>query len=120
MQPIVEQAQTYITAIDSAINRVLVTVILRSIALLRVKAESWFDARLSVQQRELLHKIATEGFAYAQTVFKDLEGPAKLDRALQDASEQLITRKINISDVEIRAAIEQAYLNYKAATQTKQ
>ncbi|MNO34247.1 hypothetical protein D3C76_242780 [compost metagenome] len=74
MQTIIDQAQTYITAIALAVVGVLATVILRAIALLQQKANSLFDARLSVSQRELLYKIASEGFAFAQTVYKDLGG----------------------------------------------
>ena len=120
MQTIIEQAQPYITAIVSAIIGVLVTVILRSIALLRIKADSWFDARLSVQQRDLLHKIATEGFAYAQTVFRDMEGEAKLSQALEYTAVELDKRGITIAPEAIRAAVEDAYLKYKATVLTKQ
>lgn len=120
MQSFIDQAQPYITAVVVAIVGVLATVILRTISLLQVKADSWFDAKISVSQRELLHKISTEGFAYAQTVYKDLGGADKLQQALAYASDQLEVRGIKVAPEEIRAAVEKAYLAYKATVLTKQ
>ncbi|HEY2492171.1 MAG TPA: phage holin, LLH family [Paenibacillus sp.] len=120
MQLIIDQAQPYITAVALAIVGVVATVILRAVAFLQQKANSWFDAKLSVSQRELLHKIAYEGFAYAQTVYKDLGGEDKLQQALVYASNQLEARGIKVAPEEIRAAVEKAYLAYKAAVLTKQ
>jgi hypothetical protein len=119
MQPIIDQAQPYITAVALAIVGVLATVILRAVGLLQQKANSWFDAKLSVSQRELLHKIASEGFAIAQTVYKDLGGEEKLQQALLYSSDQLASKGIKVSTEEIRAAIEDAYLKYKATVLTK-
>ncbi|OME62311.1 hypothetical protein BSK59_02235 [Paenibacillus odorifer] len=119
MQPIIDQAQPYITAVTLAIVGVLATVILRAVALLQHKANSWFDAKLSVSQRELLHKIASEGFAFAQTVYKDLGGEEKLQQALLYSSDQLAAKGIKVSTEEIRAAVEDAYLKYKATVLTK-
>lgn len=120
MQPIIDQAQPYISAIALAIVSVLATVILRAVALLQQKAIIWFDTKLSVSQRELLHKIALEGFAFAQTVYKDLGGEEKLQQALIYSSDQLASKGIKVSTDEIRAAIEDAYLKYKATVLTKQ
>lgn len=120
MQTVIDQVQPYITTVVLAIIGVLATVILRAIALLQAKADSWFDAKLSVSQRELLHKIATEGFAYAQTVYKDLGGDDKLRYALTYASKQLEIRGVIVSTEEIRAAVEDAYLKYKATALTKE
>ncbi|QSF42638.1 phage holin, LLH family [Paenibacillus tianjinensis] len=120
MQTVIDQAQPYITTVVLAVVGILAAVILRAVALLQVKADTWFDAKLSVSQRELLHKIATEGFAYAQTVYKELGGEDKLQQALAYASDQLNVRGIKVSKEEIRAAIENAYLKYKATVLTKQ
>lgn len=120
MQTVIDQAQPYITTVVLAIIGVLATVILRTIALLQAKADSWFDAKLSVSQRELLHKIASEGFAYAQTVYKELGGEEKLQQALVYASDQLEARGIKVAPEEIRAAVEKAYLAYKATVLNKQ
>lgn len=120
MQTLIDQAQPYITTIVLALIGVLTTVILRSVSLLQLKADAWFDAKLNVQQREMLHKIATEGFAYAQTVYKELGGEEKLQQALAYVSDQLATKGIKVSSDEVRAAVEDAYLKYKATVLTKQ
>ncbi|MGW8444270.1 phage holin, LLH family [Paenibacillus sp. S33] len=58
-----------------------------------------------------MHKIAGEGFAYAQTAFKQAGGERKLQEALQYASLTLSSQGIIVSQVELRSAIEKAYLN---------
>ncbi|WP_339248274.1 phage holin, LLH family [Paenibacillus sp. FSL R10-2796] len=112
MQPIIDQAQPYITAVALAIVGVLATVILRAVALLQQKANSWFDAKLSVSQRELLHKITTEAVAYAETLFRQADGEKKLGNAILYVEEQLDKKGISFSSVEITSAIEHAYLSY--------
>lgn len=120
MQTIIDSAQPYITAIVLAVVGLLAAVALRTIALLQAKGIAWLDGKLNVQQRELLHKIASEGFAYAQTVYKELGGEEKLQQALAYASDQLAARGIEAAPEEIRAAVEKAYLAYKATVLTKQ
>lgn len=120
MQSIIETAQPYITAIVLGVVGMLAAVALRTISLLQAKGEAWLDSKLSVQQRELLHKIATEGFAYAQTVYGQYGGADKLQEALKYVEEQLQKKGIPVSTLEIRAAIEDAYLKYKATVLTKE
>ncbi|KUP22430.1 phage holin, LLH family [Paenibacillus sp. DMB5] len=119
MQTFIEQAQPYITTIVLAIIGVLATAVLGVVALLKSRLQAWLDGKLNVQQRELLHKIATEGFAYAQTVYAQYGGADKLQEALKYAEEQLQKKGITVSTLEIRAAIEDAYLKYKATLLTK-
>ncbi|WP_254348874.1 phage holin, LLH family [Paenibacillus sp. A3M_27_13] len=66
----------------------------------------------------MIHKIAGEGFALAQTAFKEAGGERKLQEALQYASLTLSSQGIVVSQVELRSAIEKAYLEYKAKTKT--
>ncbi|MFF2910025.1 phage holin, LLH family [Paenibacillus sp. NPDC057934] len=113
MQSIIDGVQPYVTNIVLAVVGVLATVILRTVALLQQKANSWFDARLSVSQRELLHKVAAEAFAYAETVYKDKQNQVKLAQALEYATQQLGCRGIKIKPIEIRAAIEKAWYEYE-------
>ncbi|NUU58982.1 phage holin, LLH family [Paenibacillus agri] len=120
MQTIIDQAQPYITTIVLAIVGALATAALGVIALLKSRLQAWLDGKLSIQQREMLHKIATEGFAYAQTVFKNLGGEEKLQEALKYAEEQLQKKNIKVSTLEIRAAVEDAYLKYKATVLPKE
>ncbi|MDQ0497374.1 phage holin, LLH family [Paenibacillus brasilensis] len=78
----------------------------------------WLEARTTAAQREVIHKIAGEGFAFAQTAFKEAGGERKLQEALQYASLTLSSQGIVVSQVELRSAFEKAYLEYKAKTKT--
>lgn len=112
MQPIIEQIQPYVSTIVLAVVGLLAYVISGAINVVKVKAGAYFDAKLTAAQRELLHRIAGEAYAYAETAFKNAGGPAKLEEALKYASEQLKKRGINISNIELQSAIEKVWLDF--------
>ena len=118
MQNVIETIQPAINTIVTAVVGVLVTFVLAGLNKLKVKANTWLEARTTVAQREVIHKIAGEGFAFAQTEFKQAGGERKLQEALQYATLRLAEQGITVSAVEIRSAIEKAYLEYKAKTKT--
>ncbi|MMZ53660.1 Phage holin protein [compost metagenome] len=84
-----------------------------------MKANEWINARTTESQRVLLHKLAEEGFSLAKTVFKEADGPKKLQQALSYVTRQLQQRGIYLTDIEIQGAIEKAYLDYKAKAKQK-
>jgi hypothetical protein len=110
MQLIIEYVQPYVSTIVLAIVGLIATVFLGAINMLKAKAGAYFDAKLTAAQRELLHRIAEEAYAFAETVFKDVGGPAKLEKALQYAIEQLAKSRVSVSAVELQAAIEKAWI----------
>lgn len=112
MDTLVEAAQPYVVTIITAILGTVTTFVLIGVRSLQAKGEKLIEARTTAAQREQLHKIAAEAFAFAQTLYKDFEGPEKLDQAISYASRQLYDRKIEMSPEEIRAAIEKAYLDF--------
>lgn len=116
MQTIIETVQPYVSTISTAVVGVLTTVILAGLNTVKIKANTWLETRTSTAQRELIHKIAGEGFAFAQTAFKQAEGERKLQEALQYATLRLAEQGITVSAVELQAAIEKAYLEYKTKT----
>ncbi|WP_226003158.1 phage holin, LLH family [Paenibacillus sp. BJ-4] len=118
MQTIIETVQPYVSTIATAVVGVLTTIILAGLNTVKVKVNGWLDARTTAAQREVIHKIAGEGFAFAQTAFKQAGGERKLQEALQYASLTLSSQGIVVSQVELRSAIEKAYLEYKAKTKT--
>ncbi|MNW50403.1 hypothetical protein D3C74_278560 [compost metagenome] len=118
MQTIIETVQPYVSTIVTAIVGVLVTFALAGINTLKNKANNWLDARTTAAQREVIHKVAGEAFALAQTTFKDAGGVRKMQEALQYASLRLTEQGIVVSPTELQAAIEKAYLEYKAKTKT--
>ncbi|MFD1126654.1 phage holin [Paenibacillus provencensis] len=106
---IMEQAQPYIVTIVLAIVALITKVVVGSINKLTKKASDYFDANLSVKQREMLHKIAAEAYAYAESVYKDYGGEEKLNQAFNYVSSKLGDVGLNISSDEIRGAIEKAW-----------
>jgi hypothetical protein len=118
MQTIIENVQPYVSTIVTAGAGVLTAIILAGLNTVKVKVNTWLEARTTAAQREVIHKIAGEGFAFAQTAFKQAGGERKLQEALQYATLRLAEQGITITAVELQAAIEKAYLEYKAKTRT--
>ncbi|MBE0340901.1 hypothetical protein E4V51_06375 [Paenibacillus sp. 28ISP30-2] len=117
-QTIIENIQPYVNTIVTAAAGVLTAFVLGGLNKLKTKVNVWLEARTTAAQREVIHKIAGEGFAFAQTAFKEAGGERKLQEALQYASLTLTSQGIVVSKVELRSAIEKAYLEYKAKTKT--
>ncbi|MCP3778824.1 phage holin, LLH family [Paenibacillus sp. MZ03-122A] len=116
MQTIIETVQPYVNTIVTAAAGVLTAFVLGGLNKLKTKVNVWLEARTTAAQREVIHKIAGEGFAFAQTAFKEAGGERKLQEALQYATFRLAEQGITVSVVELQAAIEKAYLEYKTKT----
>ncbi|SPY16082.1 Uncharacterised protein [Paenibacillus polymyxa] len=115
-QTIVENVQPYVNTIVTAAAGVLTAFVLGGLNKLKTKVNVWLEARTTAAQREVIHKVAGEAFALAQTAFKEAGGERKLQEALQYASLTLSNQGIVVSQVELKSAIEKAYLEYKAKT----
>ncbi|MNW33495.1 hypothetical protein D3C74_104580 [compost metagenome] len=116
MQTIIETVQPYVNTIVTAAAGVLTAFVLGGLNKLKTKVNVWLEARTTATQREVIHKVAGEAFALAQTMFKDAGGVRKMQEALQYASLRLTEQGIVVSPTELQAAIEKAYLEYKAKT----
>ncbi|WP_025684821.1 phage holin, LLH family [Paenibacillus maysiensis] len=116
MQTIIETVQPYVNTIVTAAAGVLTAFVLGGLNKLKTKVNVWLEARTTAAQREVIHKIAGEGFAFAQTAFKEAGGERKLQEALQYTTLRLAEQGITVSAVEIRSAIEKAYLEYNSKT----
>ncbi|MEK4456819.1 hypothetical protein [Paenibacillus sp. FSL R10-2748] len=82
-QTIIETVQPYVSTIVTAAAGVLTAFVLGGLNKLKTKVNVWLEARTTAAQREVIHKIAGEGFAFAQTAFKEAGGERKLQEALQ-------------------------------------
>ncbi|WP_025852982.1 phage holin, partial [Paenibacillus ehimensis] len=76
----------------------------------------WIDSKTTGQQRETLHKVAEEAFAFVETTMTGQKGAEKLNVAIQYASTHLGEMGIKMDPAAIRAAIEKAVLLHKTAT----
>jgi hypothetical protein len=77
--------------------------------------QSYYLSHNTTQQRQLLAQLGQEAFAYAETVYRDMDGPAKLNEAtkyLLDKSQSLGLGEVPMTDV--RAVIESAWLQNKS------
>ncbi|MBP1990192.1 phage holin, LLH family [Paenibacillus eucommiae] len=112
-----ELIQPYITGIVQAVIGLLATFLIAGLFAVKKNLEAWVESRTSKEQRELLHKIASEGFALAEQTFKQLGGEQKLSSAQDYVIRRLNAAGIQFTAMEIRAAIEKAVLDYKALRQ---
>lgn len=114
MENLGELIQPYVTSIVVAVVGILTTIVLAFIATLKTKINLWIDTKTSASQRELIHKIANEAFAYIESTMKDQGSKTKLSAAYMYASEKLGQLGINVTKEEIDAAVEKAVLEYNA------
>lgn len=109
-----DQVQPQVSAIIIYIVGIMATVVLALLAMLKTRVSLWIDTKTSAAQRELLHKIANEAFAHAETMFSDQAGAKKLNEALIYASDKLGKIGIKVTMEELKAAIHEACLKYNA------
>lgn len=105
--------QPYIDTIVTALVGLLVTFLLAGISAIRKKVEVWFEARTTDQQRETLHKIAQEAYAFVEAQFKGSGAERKLEEAKGYLLQRLNALGISLAEDEIRAAIEKAWLEFQ-------
>lgn len=108
---VMDQAQPYISSIVVAIIGLLATIVIGAVNKLKKKASDYFDANLSVKQRELLHKVASEAFAYAETLYGQYDGEQKMEHAYSYVSDKLGDAGMSVTPQEIRAAIEKSWID---------
>lgn len=110
---IMEQINPYLTTIVTAVIGIFVTLLIGTLRWAQLKVDAWLAARLSVEHRELLHKIAKEAYAHAESIYKGEDGQKKLLQALTYASSRLNGLGISMSTEEIKASIHEAWLAYQ-------
>ncbi|WP_168120955.1 phage holin, LLH family [Paenibacillus sp. HB172176] len=109
-----ENLQPFIDAIVTALVGLLVTAILGLLAVLKSKIETWLTTKTSVQQREILTKLAGEGMAFAESIYEQAGGPQKLEAAYAYVLQHVEEIGIKINSNSIKAAIEKAVLDYNS------
>jgi LL-H family phage holin len=80
---------------------------------LKQKAEAYYEARTTTEQRTTLALLGKEAFSFAETVYRELKGPDKLAEAIKYLEQKATAAGINISFEEARAAVEAAWLEDK-------
>lgn len=72
------------------------------------KVQPWLDARLTVTQRELIDRIARDGYAWVEKNFS-VTGPEKFEQACEWLSIKLGRIGIKIPAEELEAAVQKAW-----------
>lgn len=115
-QLFIQAAQPYILALLQVVLAALGGVIMTFIVKERSKFITWLQAHATAQQRDTLHRLGEEAFAFAKTVYINHDGPSKLAAAVAYLSSRLKEKGIDVTADEMRATIEKAYLGYQAIT----
>ncbi|MFK7695331.1 phage holin, LLH family [Paenibacillus sp. HJGM_3] len=105
--------QTYMTDIVLAMLSILMIWTLSALVIARNRINAWLQAKVSESQRELLHKLAEEAFAHAETVWKGAGGEAKLKGAYDYAAQRIQTLGIPVTADDVKAAIHKAWLTFQ-------
>lgn len=111
---LLEIAQPYLETIVTAIIGLLAMLILAFIARLRTQVEAWLTARTSSAQREILHKLAAEAYAWAESQYGAGAGHQKLAEAVRYVLERLRLDKIGLSAEDVTAAVQKAWAELDA------
>jgi LL-H family phage holin len=109
MKTALELAQPYLETIAIASFGLLAMVTLYFIAQLRAKVEAWLVARTNTAQRELLHKLATEAYAWMERQYGPEAGQQKLTEAVRYVMDRLHMEKIGLSVEDVTAAVQKAW-----------
>lgn len=112
MKEIWDQVQPQVATVVVTLIGIIATVALSLLAVLQSKVKIWLASKTSLAERELIHKIASEAYAFAEKEFKTLGGPTKLSEAYNYASNLLMKSGMQVAPEEIKAAIEKAVLDY--------
>lgn len=108
-----EQIQQYTTELILAALALLTVLVKGWLQELKKKAEAYFEARTTNEQRQVLALLGKEAFSFAETVYRELKGPEKLAKAVQYAEEKAAAAGIKVSFEEARAVVEAAWLEDK-------
>lgn len=112
MEQIWNDISPLVSSILLELIKLLALAVLAGFGYLQVKAKAAINSNKNKAQREILHKLADEGFAFAETYFKSESGQIKLNQALSYVSSRLGDMNISLSLDEVRAAVEKACLEY--------
>jgi hypothetical protein len=114
MNQLMNDVQPYVGAIVIAILGALTTMAGVALKVVTSKGVAWIESKTTESQRQTLQLVGQEAFAHAETVYKGMGGDAKLQGAVDYASQHLRDAGINVTSPEIQAAISSAWIDNKA------
>jgi LL-H family phage holin len=114
MDQIWQEVSPLVSQLVVELIKIIALIVLAGFGLLQLKVKSAINTVENKNQREVLHKIANEAFAYAETSFSTESGRNKFNKAFIYTSDRLGKLGIEVTAEEINAAIEKAVLEYNA------
>ncbi|HOV79346.1 MAG TPA: phage holin, LLH family [Bacillota bacterium] len=108
-----EQVNHYVTEVILALLALLAVLAKGWLNSLKKKAEAYFEARTTTEQRQILALLGKEAFSFAETVYKELKGPEKLAEAVKYLLDKAEAAGIKVTVEEARAVVEAAWLEDK-------
>ncbi|MGN7456365.1 phage holin, LLH family [Paenibacillus pasadenensis] len=99
---------------EDVLTALLALAVIVMVPILCRRGVAYLTARVGEQQRVLLHRIAEEAAALAESAYPNGGGPQKLAMAMKYAQEQAQRLGIRPGSEVLRASIEKAVLDYNA------
>jgi hypothetical protein len=112
-QTMQEQLNEYVNQVILALLGLIVVLIKVWLDGLRKKAEAYLEAKTSEEQRKVIAALAEEAYAFAEAFAKQLDGPGKLNHAIDFLVRKAAKYGITVNSEDARAAIERAWLSDK-------
>jgi hypothetical protein len=78
---------------------------------LKLKALAYLEQRTNAEQRKLLAILGKEAFSFAETVYRELKGSQKMEKAAGYLEERAKALGLSITTAEAQAAIEAAWID---------
>ncbi|BCJ88010.1 phage holin [Effusibacillus dendaii] len=96
--------------------QILLIGVLAGLVWIRSELKNYIVQHTTAKERDLIARIGQEAFTYAETVFAQSDGPAKLNEAIKYMLDALARQGKSIPMKEVRSAIESAWMSDKRAT----
>ncbi|WP_170119365.1 phage holin [Tumebacillus permanentifrigoris] len=109
--------------VNSALLLLLQIAVVSGLILLKrwkLQMEAYYAKQTTVQQRELLALVGNEAFHYAEQVFAQHDGPAKLNEAVKYVLDRATSHRLQVTYPEVRAVIEKAWAEFEIQKSQKQ
>lgn len=101
---------TVLNTILDAIVPVVITGVTAFVGWVAAKVKTAYEEKV---QNEMVNKLVEDTVKYVQQVYSDLDGPAKLEKAVEQLSVILASKNINITKEELRMLIESSVYTVK-------
>ncbi len=105
-----EQISQYTTEIVVALIGILAVLAKSWLEGLKRKAEAYYGARTTAEQRKVLAALGKEAYSFTEAAYRGMAGPEKLTVAIDYLERKAAAIGIKITFEEARAVIEAAWL----------